>query len=284
MANFKPIHEKKPLEKPDWSALFAEALLTPGRMSEAYSVFHDYSIGNMWLASWQLATRNLPCSPIASYKRWQELGRQVKKGEKAIALYMPITGKRHKTEGDGDDEDKEERFTFFALKHHWFSLDQTEGEPYVKEVAIPEWDRAQALSRLEIEEIAFEKLNGNWQGVAYPVKKQLAINPMAAMPWKTTFHEMAHCLLHGAETRLEDGSCLIEKHIRECEAESVAYLCCATLGLPGLEESRGYIQDWLKHGSQAEEFAKKSASRVFSAANKILKAGCKAESNEVPDE
>ena len=71
---------------------------------------------------------------------------------------------------------------------------------------------------------------------------------------------------------MADGSSMA-RDIKEAEAESVAYLCCATLGLPGLEESRGYIQDWLGSTVQAEEFGKKSAARVFSAANKILKAG-----------
>ena len=53
------------------------------------------------------------------------------------------------------------------------------------------------------------------------------------------------------------------------EAESVAYLCISLLGLPGQEESRGYIQHWL--GS--DKIEDKSAQKIFSAANKILKAG-----------
>ena len=63
------------------------------------------------------------------------------------------------------------------------------------------------------------------------------------------------------------------RDIKEAEAEAVAYLCCATLGLPGLDESRGYIQDWLGSKERSEELAKKSAARVFSAADRILKAG-----------
>jgi antirestriction protein ArdC len=59
------------------------------------------------------------------------------------------------------------------------------------------------------------------------------------------------------------------KCIKEAEAEATAYLCCATLGLPGMEESRGYIQSWL----DGEKFPEKSSRRVFAAADKILKAG-----------
>ena len=63
---------------------------------------------------------------------------------------------------------------------------------------------------------------------------------------------------------IDDG--VVDTAIEEAEAESVAFLCCATLGLPGLEEARGYVQAWLGSSAKAEEFAKKSAARVFSAA------------------
>ena len=35
------------------------------------------------------------------------------------------------------------------------------------------------------------------------------------------------------------------RNLEECEAESVALLCCAALDLPGVDEARGYIQRWL---------------------------------------
>ena len=64
----------------------------------------------------------------------------------------------------------------------------------------------------------------------------------------------------------------LAKDLKEAEAESTAFLCCAALGLPGLAESRGYVQSWLSSTVSREQF-KKSAGRVFSAADKILKAG-----------
>lgn len=165
----------------------------------------------------------------------------------------------------------------FVLKNIWFSLDQTEGADYTNEVTIPEWNKVQALSGLGITEQRFELLDGNTQGYSIPNKKQLSVSPVALMPWKTLFHEMAHCLMHSKEAQMSDGD-LMQKDIKEAEAEAVAYLCCATLGLPGLEESRDYIQGWLGSKEQSEEFSKKSASRVFSAADKILKAGAQSES------
>ena len=89
------------------------------------------------------------------------------------------------------------------------------------------------------------------------------------LPHKTRFHELAHVVLgHCAETTLSDSE-RTPTDIREAEAEGTAYILCSLLGLPGLDESRGYIQSWLS-GSPIPE---KSAQRIFSAADKILKAG-----------
>ena len=264
----------------NWGKLFSDALSCPGKVSEAYSVFHDYSLGNAILAAMQLTVKRLPLSPIASFNKWKQLGRCVKKGEKAIALVMPVTVKTKSNDevenGAGsNDNDKEVRSsgrTIFVLKNNWFSLDQTDGADYTNEVAIPEWNKAQALSGLGVTEGRFDLTDGNAQGYAVPNEKRLAINPLAAMPWKTLFHEIAHCLMHSKEAQMADGD-LMQKDIKEAEAEAVAYLCCATLGLPGLEESRDYIQGWLGSKERSDEFSKKSASRVFSVADKILKAG-----------
>lgn len=37
------------------------------------------------------------------------------------------------------------------------------------------------------------------------------------------------------------------EHLREVEAEAVALICCESLGLPGAECCRGYIQGWVRH-------------------------------------
>ena len=60
------MHQNKSLksEKPDWNVLFEQALTQPGVMSKAYSIFHEYSLGNALLAASQLIHRNLPISPL----------------------------------------------------------------------------------------------------------------------------------------------------------------------------------------------------------------------------
>jgi antirestriction protein ArdC len=69
---------------PNWSALLRDAVNQPGIISIAYSAFHNYSVGNQMLAYSQCAARDIPIAPLATFKRWQELGRSVKKGRESI--------------------------------------------------------------------------------------------------------------------------------------------------------------------------------------------------------
>jgi hypothetical protein len=144
-------------------------------------------------------------------------------------------------------------------------LAQTDGEPY-QPVAVPAWGRARALSTLNVEEIPFEMMNGNCQG--YARGRQIAINPLAQMPAKTTFHELAHVELGHTSEAVHDSETL-PRNLKEVEAECVALLCLESLGMDGAEYCRGYIQSWL----QGDNIPERSAQRIFATADKILKAG-----------
>jgi len=86
-------------------------------------------------------------------------------------------------------------------------------------------------------------MNGNIQGFAR--RREIAVSQVAALPIKTTFHEMAHVILGHTESEKLIDLAQIDRNIREVEAESVALICCESLGLPGAEAARGYIQHWL---------------------------------------
>ena len=246
-----------------FSELLRQAVSEPGIISKAYSAFHQYSIGNQVLAYSQCFARDLPIGPIATFKRWQELGRQVKRGSKAIALVMPVTVNKKDEAGEKTGD----VFSFFTLKNNWFVLSQTEGEDYSEEVSIPAWDKLKALENLSVNQVPFDHVDGNCQG--YASGRTIAINPVAALPHKTRFHELAHVVLGHTEENVMSDSERTPRDIREVEAEGVAYILCALLDLPGLAESRGYIQSWLADA----EITNKSAQRIFGAANKILEAG-----------
>ncbi|MGS0757070.1 ArdC-like ssDNA-binding domain-containing protein, partial [Roseateles sp. GG27B] len=221
-------------------------------------------------------------SRVASFNTWREKGRFVKKGEKAISLFMPINVKRRgdKAEGQCKGKDAGEgaraedggiegsgTFSLFMLRPHWFSLDQTEGAEFIAESVVPTWDAATAMAALDIVEVPFQLLQGNCLG--YASARSIAISPLNPLKHKTRFHEMAHVVLgHTATGDMQDDETLT-RQVEEAEAEGVAYLLCALLDLPGQAESRSYIQGW----RQGAALPEKSAKRIFGAADRIMKAG-----------
>ena len=250
----------------EFSTLLSEAVSIPGKLSEAYRAFHNYSIGNQMAALSQCEARGLQIGPIASFKAWREKGRSVTKGQKAIALCMPVTMKTEKISATGEAESVS--FSRFVWKNNWFIVSQTEGADFAPEVKIASWDKNKALAALDISEIDYSMVDGNCQG--YASGRTISINPVAVLPHKTRFHEIAHIVLgHTNEGQAMHDSELTPKDIKEVEAESVAYILCSILGLEGLIESRGYIQHWLQNA----EVSEKSAQKIFSTADKILKAG-----------
>ena len=251
------------MEKANFTQLLKDAVNQPGIISKAYSTFYGYSLGNQLLAWSQCMARDIPLGPIATFKAWKDLGRSVKKGEKAIALVMPVTISKKDEAGEKTGD----VFQMFVMRNNWFVMSQTDGEDFANEVPVPTWDKAKALETLGITEERFALANGNVQG--YAQLKTIAINPVAELPHKTRFHEIAHVVLGHTTEGLVTDSEMTPRDVREVEAEGVAYILCALLGLPGLAESRGYIQNWL----QGADISDKSAQRIFSAANKILEAG-----------
>ncbi|HEY7118887.1 MAG TPA: ArdC-like ssDNA-binding domain-containing protein [Tepidisphaeraceae bacterium] len=282
-----------PSDHPQWSRILADAVATPGLIHRAYSRFWNYSVGNQLLAWFQCVSRKLAPGPINTYRGWRECGRHVRKGEKGIALCMPIHCKRRKhapsdsSVSDQPDAGCQERhhdrgdaergtdrvgagegYTRFVLKSHWFVLAQTDGADYVP-AELPTWQEMRALEVLQVTRVPFDHPDGNCQG--YARARSIAISPVAFAPHRTLFHELAHVVLgHTAESAMSDGEEPTPRSLREVEAEGVALICCESLGMGDPTYSRGYIQHWL---SDEKSIPEKSARRIFKAADQILRAG-----------
>jgi antirestriction protein ArdC len=262
-------------EKTDWPAILVDATQKPGVIAKAYNTFWRYSFGNQLSAYFQCLVRGIEPGPINTYKGWQQIGRQVKKGEKALWLTMPVTVKCKRLvpslTGENDEtkaDPPQGTRTVFVERPNWFVLSQTAGKEYVPAV-VPDWDEARALRTLSIDRIPFRHLDGNCQGSASG--RTVALSPIAFMPHRTLFHEVAHVVLgHTEESNdMSDGDERTPRDIRELEAECVALICSESLGLSGAEFSRGYIQHWFTR----EAIPEKSVHRIFKAADSILKAG-----------
>src|SRR2546426_6031064 len=109
MANSQPTERQNDIQ---FRQLLEEAVTKPGTLMRAYSLFWNYSLGNQLLALIQATERGIPPGPIASFNGWKNVGRHVKKGERAIELCMPITMKRTVKEQQTDGTEGETEITF----------------------------------------------------------------------------------------------------------------------------------------------------------------------------
>jgi antirestriction protein ArdC len=215
----------------------------------------------------QCLDRGITPGPLATFKQWEALGRHVLRGQKAIVLCVPITttNRANGTQpAEGAEEENQEDAstrTFFTYRSRWFVLSQTDGEPY-EPVTLPAWSETRALASLGVVRIPFEHHDGNAQGYA-TANREVAISPIAALPHKTLFHEVAHILLgHPRDTTVGASS-------REVEAEGAALLCCEALDLDGAAYARGYLQHWLR----TDELTDAMAQRIIKTAHQIINAG-----------
>ncbi|WP_427007157.1 hypothetical protein [Pseudarthrobacter sp. H2] len=255
--------EQPPIEV-DWPKVMEDLLNIPGEQLAAYSRFRrQLSLGNQAL----LMSQGL-LEPFNTYRGWGELGRQVKRGAKAKAILRPIQVKNH----NAKSEDDPETFTKFKLVHSEFGVSDTEGDDLPEYEPLDDWRIETALGRLAITEVPYQSLDGNSQGHSFG--RNIAINPLAAYPFKTRLHEIAHVEL-GHTTKDEQPEDV--PHARghkEFEAEATAVFTIKKIGASALtlmneSASRNYVQGWLKD----EKPTDRSIQRVFSTSDRIYKAG-----------
>ena len=249
-----------------------QELVTSEDWQAALSVaarFHDYSFSNTQLIWAQSLARGFTPSRVAGYRAWQGLGRHVRRGEKGLQILAPVTRKITPE----NDEDEERRVVGFRVVHV-FDLAQTEGEPLPEvSVALVEgdlpahWEQVSGLiveAGFDLQVADLERLgeaNGitDWQQRDVVVRASLP----GAQRFKTAVHELAHIRLHEPTS---DGrpSC---RGIVEVEAESVAYMVCAALGIDSAGYSLPYVASW--SGGDITKVSA-TANRVIGCARQVL--------------
>ena len=241
--------------------------------------FHSYSFNNALLIYLQRPDATL----VAGYRRWQELGRQVRKGETSLAILAPIV---YKVAEKGNGE--EERRVVGFRSAHVFDVSQTDGDP-LPELPSPvvlEADteavqealvRAEAFAAAKSLPICYRELRAGVFGSFSVTKRTITVRadlpPLQTL--KTLIHELAHALLHAEPKEGE------QRHLCELEAESCAFLVLHELGLDTSRYTFPYLASWTDNPDELLAAGEKAARaavgmvaalKVFSAETSSLQA------------
>lgn len=232
--------------------------------------FKSYSTTNLLLLFSQACNRGFSPSIVAGYRSWQRLGRQVKKGEKALFIFAPNI----KKVGVGLDLDSNGELNEVVVGYRLvsvFDVSQTTGdelpqppEPLLLDVeSFAILDLIEELTEfLAIQgfEVAFEPLdavNGftDFENKLVKVRSDVS----SSQRLKTLVHETAHAILHN------EG--IISRAQAELEAESCAYVVCRALGIDSSSYSFPYVARW---SDGDVELVNRVARSVHRCAGKIL--------------
>ena len=216
------------------------------------SQLNNYSNRNLHL----ILAQNPEARQVASFKQWKEnFGRYVKKGEKALRIFKPMT-KIKKDENNQpvlDKNGKPETVTFFGLVPV-FDVSQTEGKEMPKAAEVKEqltdldyanlYRALMAIAKENDVSVRFEEMENNKHGYYSVPENQIVLrsNEMnKAQIIKTFLHEMAHAELHHADNPQKEN---LTRSTAELQAESVAYVVSSYYGIDTSEYSFNYLSGW----------------------------------------
>ena len=237
--------------------------------------FRQYSYRNKIL----IQSQNPKASLVAGYRAWQDKGRQVQRGEKALKIFVPsLAAKKDK---DGNYSRDKEGNVIKEVKGFYlasvYDVRQTEGEPIPKPIYELEeninnpqkfdW-YIKAITKLSLVPIQFAEIKGTAKGFFVPSEKQITILPgmSESQTIKTMLHEITHSILHDNNVPVFGSS---EYARQEIEAESVAYMIANSLGIETQEYSFGYLASWTDLGLSLENL-EKSLDLICNQAQKMM--------------
>jgi len=234
------------------------------------AAFHAYSLNNVLL----ILSQRPDAERVAGFRKWQALGRQVRKGEKSLRIFGYSTKKV--TEQDENGEDVEKRYPRFPILSV-FDIAQT--DPVDPDAADPSTLAAPLTgpddhgviatltAHLEADGWSVEHTEPGQgrNGFTEPEARRVVIgshlSPEHAA--KTLIHELAHIVLGHTDDLTEYAE---HRGLMETEAESVAYVVAGLVGFDTAAYSIGYVAGW----SDADtDLIRSTAARVLTAAHQV---------------
>ena len=164
-------------------------------------------------------------------------------------------------DGNGEPVMETVKVTINAFKPvSTFDISQTDGEP-LPQVGVAELvgniegypTLMKAITETSPVPIGFEHISSGAKGYYSKTENRIAIQEgmSEVQTVKTALHEIAHAKYHSMEAMKDSGE---NKSVaqKECEAESMAYICAAHYGLNTSDYSFGYVAGW-SSGQEAPE-------------------------------
>lgn len=228
--------------------------------------FHSYSFRNILL----IMAQQPAASQVAGYRKWLSLGRQVKKGERAIKIFGYATGKVRTaanleeaeaiSEGVSEVEAKELTYVYFPIVNV-FDISQTEAiegesDQTVQLLAPLEggddagiFGIVKAFIESQGWEVCEKEIKGKASGYMVSQGRKIVLKKglSHAQATKTLIHETAHALMHENISRTEYH---MNRSRYEVEAESVAYIVAGAFGMDTKGYSVGYIAAWANRDTE----------------------------------
>lgn len=234
------------------------------------SAFHRYSLNNVLL----ILSQRPDAERVAGFRKWQALGRQVRKGEKSLRIFGYSTKKV--TEQDENGDDVEKRYPRFPILPVFDiaqtdSIDPDADDPSTLTAPLTGTDDHGVIITLTAHLVAegwtveHADTGKGRNGFTDPEARRVVIaahlSPEHAA--KTLIHELAHVVLGHTDDLTEYAA---HRGLMETEAESVAYVVAGLVGFDTAAYSVGYVAGW----SDADtDLIRSTAVRVLSASHQV---------------
>lgn len=236
----------------------------PAPLAQVFIRRKDQSPCRKWSWGNQLIVAMHGYTEARGFRQWQEVGRHVKKGERAIYILAPCV---RKFEAEGDDGTTEEYSAVYGFRCvAVFGLEQTDGEPLPVDAEAVAWlaglplrDVAEAWG-IEIQ--SYDGAEGGRLGFYSCAGDRIGLGVQNLATW-------AHELVHGADDRNIGGLKPGQRVDQEIVAELGASILLTLLGKP-VDADLGGCWHYVEH------YAAKTGKATVDVCLELLNRTCKA--------